>query len=510
MDESRELKVVSYDIEIWDWKTGLYVADISSIVNSDLDIEWVLDDVETVTFSIDLIQFENKCSAMGVSPEQVLTPYVHDIRIRRNGKYIVGAQIVEANFQIDNDRPPSIQIKCTGFLNLLKDQYITESWGGYTYAEIARKLVEGAQRPENMTQNPTADIDVSYWLCPNGVMSRTTASADVYHGSGAIKITSSSANWLTAGTQIHCPAGTKIDIDIYAKGISGKLISVRERNLITNATGQSTIVELTGNGSWQHFTYSGYTTTFDNGYILIEQTTSTSLCIDDCYVYLNDENENNLCNLNIALGTNDTSGQSATRERNYQLQNIKDAVMALTCLEDDNFDFWFDEDRTFNCATRKGSDKLNSAVTYPGNIHSMSITRSAANLANKIINIGSGIGDERLQVVTSDTTSRQTYGTRESVVTYNNVQLEDTLVAHGEGDLYDRKDVTKLPKVTIRDGSVNPSDFETGDCIYVRVENDSFLGRANGVYRIMQMQVSVDSEHMETVNLTLEPVVYVP
>ena len=91
-DESRELQVVSYDIEIWDWKTNTYVADISAIVNSDLDIEWVLNDVETVTFSVDLIQFEKKCKAMGVTPAEVLTPYVHDIRIRRNGEYIVGAQ----------------------------------------------------------------------------------------------------------------------------------------------------------------------------------------------------------------------------------------------------------------------------------------------------------------------------------------------------------------------------------------------------------------------------------
>ena len=60
-DESRELQVVSYDIEIWDWKTNTYVADISTILNSDLDIEWVLNDVETVTFSVDLIQFEKKC-----------------------------------------------------------------------------------------------------------------------------------------------------------------------------------------------------------------------------------------------------------------------------------------------------------------------------------------------------------------------------------------------------------------------------------------------------------------
>ena len=139
----------------------------------------------------------------------------------------------------------------------------------------------------------------------------------------------------------------------------------------------------------------------------------------------------------------------------------------------------------------------------------MKITRSASNLSNKIINIGSGIGDERLQVTTSDTTSRQTYGTRESVVTRNNVQLTDTLYAQGMGDLRDRKDPTNLPKVTIRDGSINPSNIEVGDCIIVKVEGDEYLGTINGLYRVVQFEISVDLEAVETVNLTLEPTGYV-
>lgn len=510
MDEDRELKVVSYDIEIWDWKTGQYVADISSIVNSDLEIEWVLNDVETVTFSIDLVQFEKKCEAMGVSPADILTPYVHDIRIRRNGEYIVGAQVVETNFQINNDAPVSIQVKCTGFLNLFKDQYITESWSGYTYAEIARKLVAGAQKAENLVKNPTADIDVSYWLCPVGVMARTTASANVHSGDGAVAITASSAGWVGAGTQMNVSSGDRVHFDVWVKGVSGKNIYFRERELITAADNQVTITSIQGNGGWQHKEFD-FSATFDKGYFHIEQESSTALYIDDCYVYPYDDVENDLCDLNVALGVDTASStQSNTRQRNYQLQNIKDALINLTCLEEDNFDFSFAPDRTFNCYSRKGADKFNLEILYPGNIHSMTITRSAANLANKIINIGSGIGDERLEVVTSNKGSRQMYGTRESVVTYNNVQLEQTLLEHGVGDLWDKKDPSNLPKITIRDGSVNPSNIEVGDVIYVKVEGDNYLGTINGVYKVGQLQVSVDADHVETVNLMLEPPIIRP
>ena len=507
-DPNRELKVVSYTIEIWNWHTGKYVADISKILTSELEIEWVLDDVESVSFSIDLVQFKKMCQLMGVEPQEVLTPYVHDIRIRRNGQYILGAQVVETNIQINNDSPSTIEIRATGFLNLFKDQYITEAWSGYTYAQIARKLIQGAQRPENLTKNPTADIDASYWLCPAGSMARTTVVADVHSGNGAIGVTLASAGWLGSGTQIDMDSGKQIKVDVWVKGISGQTISIRERSLVTISTNQKTIGTVSGNGSWQHFT-ADYTTQFDNGYIYIEQQSSTKLCIDDCYIYLHDEYEQDLCDLNVSLGFDTAStSQNDERQVDYQLQNIKDALINLTCMEDDNFDFSFAPDRTFNCYERKGSDKLDIEALYPGNIHSMKITRSASNLSNKIINIGSGIGDERLQVTTSDIISRQTYGTRESVVTRNNVQLTDTLYAQGMGDLRDRKDPTNLPKVTIRDGSINPSNIEVGDCIIVKVEGDEYLGTINGLYRVVQFEISVDLEAVETVNLTLEPTDY--
>lgn len=508
-DPNRELKVVSYTIEIWNWHTGKYVADISKILTSELEIEWVLDDVESVSFSIDLVQFKKMCQLMGVEPQEVLTPYVHDIRIRRNGQYILGAQVVETNIQINNDSPSTIEVRATGFLNLFKDQYITEAWSGYTYAQIARKLIQGAQRPENLTKNPTADIDASYWLCPAGSMARTTVAADVHSGNGAIGVTLTSAGWLGSGTQIDADSGQQIKVDVWVKGISGQTISIRERSLVTNSSNQKTIGTVAGNGSWQYFT-ANYTTQFDKGYIYIEQQSSTKLCIDDCYIYLRDEQEKALSNLNVNLGFDTASAsQNDERQVDYQLQNIKDALINLTCMEDDNFDFSFAPDRTFNCYERKGSDKLDIEALYPGNIHSMKITRSASNLSNKIINIGSGIGDERLQVTTSDIISRQTYGTRESVVTRNNVQLTDTLYAQGMGDLRDRKDPTNLPKVTIRDGSINPSNIEVGDCIIVKVEGDEYLGTINGLYRIVQFEISVDLEAVETVNLTLEPTGYV-
>lgn len=503
-DLNRKLQVVSYTIEIWDWKTKQYVADISKILTTELDIEWTLNDVESVDFSIDLVQFRKLCDLMGVDPTEVLTPYVHDIRIRRNGEYILGAQVVETNVQINNNSPATIQVRCTGFLNLFKDRYISIPWSGFNYADMARAMVQMSQRGENLTKNPTADIDASYWLADNGSLARTTASAYKHHGTGGIRCTRSSNGWVTANTQINAPAGTVLHLDVWVKGVSGQSINFKKRHYIMESGTQVSIGSVTGNGAWQHFT-ADYTTTWDNEYLHIEQGTSTSLCVDDCFVFLKDEYSNSLCNLNVAVGTNTASTFPKTRERNYELQNVKDALINFTNLAEDSIDFDFSPDRTFNVYARKGSDKLDIEAVYPGNIHSMNINRSAANLANKILNIGSGIGDERVQVTTEDNNSRVTYGTREKVVTDSNVSLVETLRQQGNGLLKIYKDPTNLPKVVIRDGSINPSNVQVGDSILVRVEKDDYLGTINGVYRIYNYQVSVDENMVETVTLSLEP-----
>jgi hypothetical protein len=176
-DKSQVNDPVVCDIELWDWKTNTFVADLSYLVVGDLNITWELNDVEEVSFDMDLMEFEKKCHEMGVDSEDLLKPYAHDIRIRRNGEYILGCQLVEVNIQITNNPPSKIQVKGTGFLNLLKDQYIlSEAWSGYTYAQIARKLIEAAQKPDCLIKNPTGDIDTSYWLAANGTIAYSTGS----------------------------------------------------------------------------------------------------------------------------------------------------------------------------------------------------------------------------------------------------------------------------------------------------------------------------------------------
>ena len=497
---------VAYDVELWDWKTNTYITDLSPYLVGNLDIAWELNNVEDVNFSIDLLEFEKKCAEIGVDATELLKPYAHDIRIRRNGEYILGCQLVETSIEITNNPPSKVSLKGTGFLNLLKDQYIlNEAWSGYTYAQIARKLVQAAQSPDCLIKNPTGDIDTAYWLAANGTISYGTSA---HSGDGCIVGSRSGAGWITIGSQMNTDTGQKINIDVWVKGQSGVVCYVREREYLTVSNTQQTPGQITLNGNWQHLQISDYMTFFENGYIVFEcnrTDSSTPLNVDDCYVYPTDDNAA-LNNMNITLGVDTASAtQIDTRQVNYELQNIKDALIDLTNMEDDNFEFEFLPDRTFNVYDRKGEDKLDLEIAYPGNMDSMTITRSASNLANKILALGSGIGDERLQFEIYNNTSRQSVGTHESVTTDSNISLIETLRNKAIGNLYDLKDPTNIPRITVKDGSINPSNVETGDVIFVDASGSSFVNTVTGEYRIIKINCSVDEDFVETMILTVEP-----
>ena len=494
------------DIELWDWKTNTFVADLSYLVVGDLNITWELNDVEEVSFDMDLMEFEKKCEEMGLDSEELLKPYAHDIRIRRNGEYIVGCQLVDVDIQISNNPPSKISVKGTGFLNLLKDQYIlSEAWSGYTYAQIARRLVESAQKPDCLIKNPTGDIDTAYWLSGHGTIAYNSSA---HSGSGCISASRSGAGWISAGTQMNTDTGQAISIDVWVRGQSGVICYVREREYITISSTQQTLGQITLDGSWQHLQINNSMTAFQDGYILFEcnrTDSSTPLRVDDCYVYPTNDDAT-LCNMNIPLGVDTASPiQASNRQVNYELQNVKDALIDLTNMEDDNFEFEFEPDRTFNIYGRKGADKLDLEVAYPGNVDSMTISRSASNVANKIIAIGSGIGDERLQTEVYNNTSRAVIGTRESITTDSNISLESTLRSKAIGNLYDRKDPTNIPRITIKDSSINPSNIETGDVVLVETRGEHFIESTTGEYRVMKIAYTLTEDSVEQMVLTVEP-----
>lgn len=119
--------MAKYAIEIWN-KDGIPVADIRQICTS---FSWskTLNGSESVGFTVDLKRLEDILKASGYAgdPFGFMEVGRCDIRIKRNGKYIVGANIYRFNYT-SSYNSITMRVECVGYLNFYKTQYITASY----------------------------------------------------------------------------------------------------------------------------------------------------------------------------------------------------------------------------------------------------------------------------------------------------------------------------------------------------------------------------------------------
>ena len=508
MEHSRILEVTQYDVEVWDSNTLTYVADLSNILTSDLSLSWKLNDLDEINLSVDLAQFRKKCEAMGVKAKEVISPYRHDIRIKRNGKYILGGQVVETNFTINRDAGDTMEIKVTGFLNLLKDQYTTVGFNNKSYPEIAKALIVEAQSPDNILKNANVVTDFKYWLPVYGQAFREMNSEEPYIAIATRQQPSGFPDWGGVIQKTNIPAGRRIMIEFELRSLDEKDFYVHERQgSVENTDGQNNFMALRtpSDGQWHKYKGGPFMVMHDQPYFYMEFNKRDSFThVRNIRVYYAEDTYEN-ANHHIKFGHDDTQDYPKGHERTYELQNVKQGIQNLTKLESENFDFDFSYDRTFNLYKKKGSDK-GVELVYPGNVDTMSISRSASSLFNKITEIGSGIGEARYQVTTFGRESQKLYGSREKTETQNDVKNLVTLEAHAKGLLYQSELPTDNPEVTVADGSINPDNVEVGDIVTLKVMNDEYLETVNGKYRVEGISLSVSLENQETVRLALSKI----
>lgn len=532
-DTTRKLEIVDYTYEVWDWKTGKYIADITNVMQGSVSISWTLNDIEQMSFTVDLAQLERKCKKMGVKVEDVLTPYVHDIRVRRNGDYILGVQVVETTIQI-NTEAPTIEVKCTGFLNLFKDSYFSAEWKRYTYPQMACKIVNEAQSGDNLIKNGCFDIDTEGWIVANGTLNRVAGGSPQNYLNGEADmnvICNSGSNWGTAAARHYVGKNGTCIIEFDGGSRNNVTLAVRTRANISDATGQSTLGYVNYTNGYNHYKIGPVNVRADQPYVLFEANDGKrgDFWIDNIRMYRarpgwDDSVASNDMKVRIGMNgltglragdwyfnanNNDvvraSNGMDGTRERTYDLQNAKEALQNLTRLEKDNFDFWFEPNRTMRIARRKGAYKPEVEVSYPGNVSSGSITRSAADLYTKARIIGSGIGDERIEGWYIDNNAINKYGMREYVATENDVKTLDVLFNKASGQVSGSNRPTNLPQFTVEDGSINPGNCQVGDTILIKMYGDEYLETTTGMYHIVQYDLSISEENQESVDLTVEP-----
>lgn len=130
-----------YAFELWH-KNGQKLADITHLCkNRRYSTE--RNEADTIEFMVDLHGFERYCASIGTPPQSLLYPLQTDVRVKRNGVYIVGGQVTSTTIKIDQEA--DIEVRVTGYLNMLKDRLVTNEYRQTDAAEIALDLVRRVQ-----------------------------------------------------------------------------------------------------------------------------------------------------------------------------------------------------------------------------------------------------------------------------------------------------------------------------------------------------------------------------
>ncbi len=135
------LNVADYTFELWD--NANIVADISKFCkNKKLSLR--RNDAEEVSFDLDLRKFEALCSEIDYSANEALKPYSSEVKVKRNGQYLIGTQVVSIGWSL-SEADAMLNVRCTGYLNLFKDRYITKTYTQQDATEIVRDMIATAQ-----------------------------------------------------------------------------------------------------------------------------------------------------------------------------------------------------------------------------------------------------------------------------------------------------------------------------------------------------------------------------
>ncbi|QJU09931.1 hypothetical protein FBF26_01460 [Candidatus Saccharibacteria bacterium oral taxon 488] len=191
------------------------------------------------------------------------------------------------------------------------------------------------------------------------------------------------------------------------------------------------------------------------------------------------------------------------RQRHQKRANVKDFLVRLSNVIGGP-DFQFTPDKKFNTFDAMGSYRPDIKLIYPENVAGFGFERSVDSLANYVIGIGSGNGDDAIVATATDPFSRQALYRREKIVTFSSVEREETLQENTNGVLEMLKDVRELPSFTLADGIIDLNDIGLGDTIYAEMNGYVMFEHIRGFYRIEKIEVDVDENDAEEVKLTFD------
>ena len=198
-------------------------------------------------------------------------------------------------------------------------------------------------------------------------------------------------------------------------------------------------------------------------------------------------------------------GATILRDRNQERKEVKSFLQQLSQVNK-GCDFEFTPDKKFNTYEVQGVYRPDVRLEYPGDIASFSFDRSIENVANVVYGIGSGNGEDAVQVKVENVDSQNFIYRREMIASYNSVTEISTLTQNANAVLHYSKDPIELPSITVENGALDLNMLGVGDTIYVKLSGNNSLKHIDGFYRIESISVSVDDNGWESVELTFDDI----
>jgi len=198
--------------------------------------------------------------------------------------------------------------------------------------------------------------------------------------------------------------------------------------------------------------------------------------------------------------TQGTIQSSVNRTKSFDRKNIAEAILELA-ENDYGFDFEITPDKVFNVYyPMKGEIKDDIVFKYPGNCISFESLEDGWDVINHQLGLGKHWGGAELAYVGDDVTSQASYGRRESIEAYKDIELLAYLTSMVDMDIEWNKDIHKVVKFkSFVDSKSELHNYELGDM--VRTIAHSF--DVDERLYVYERQVSIDDGDTPTVTLTL-------
>lgn len=254
---------------------------------------------------------------------------------------------------------------------------------------------------------------------------------------------------------------------------------------------------LNGSGATLSVRCRGFFSLFSKRYVTLAYTTETERTAIAAGLITTTQAQTN-GDFGVTIGAQQfITGERSTRD--YELKNVKDALVELTRLETGQFDFNFTYDKKFETYEQLGSLHGDTPLIYGtgGNIKNTDVPTEGNSVANHITGLGSGFGKDQVRStpgIGDDGPSQLAYELREELPQWNSIATQEELDENTAGHLAQVKDMLQIPNVTVTSKEIDLLATSVGDRFPVDLTQHRYTDNINGLYRVEEMNVDWDDK----------------